>query len=837
MPGKVKDFWTMDGNSLLQELESSPEGLGQAEAEKRLRAQAKRPSAWHMSRDLNLFLSQFKSPITIILILSALLSATLGDYTDASIILVIIFTSGGLGFWQERGAAGAVDALLSMVRVTSKVLRDGQELEIPRDSVVTGEIVLLSAGDLIPADGVVLESNNLFVDEASLTGESLPVDKAPGTLPSDTPLSKRMNVLNMGTHVVSGSARMLAVKTGGETLFGSISEKLKLRPAETEFERGIKRFGYLLMEVTFVLVILIFAVNVYFRRPVLEALLFSLALAVGLTPQLLPAVISVNLARGARTMAKKKVILKRLSAMENIGSMNILCSDKTGTLTEGVVQIDSALDPAGHPDRNVLRLAAVNSWFESGFSNPMDQALKQSWQEGFPQIEKLGEIPYDFLRKRLSVLVTEKGACTLITKGAFKNVLSVCSHVDSPDGPLPLADLESEISKVYDESSSLGLRVLGVAYKRDCPAVLVNSSSELDLVFAGFILLKDPPKRNVKQAVADLKKLGVSLKLITGDNALIASTVASEVGLDGTRVLTGEALRKMSDSALIHMAGKLDVFAEVDPNQKERIILAMKKAGNVVGFMGDGINDAPALHAADVGISVDTAVDVAKEAADLVLLQKDLEVLADGIQEGRKTFANTMKYVFMATSANFGNMFSMAGASLFLPFLPLLPKQVLLTNLLTDFPEMAIASDRVDANLLQVPRRWDIKFIKRFMAVFGLLSSVFDFLTFAVLILFFKANAEMFRTAWFIESVTSASLIVLVVRTRRYFWKDTPGFLLALATAGVVALAMLLPFTPLASLLGFSRLPFFALPAIGVIVGLYIISAELTKRAFYRYFP
>ena len=824
----IADYWSIDPVSLLDFLQSAPNGLKEEEAQHRFQALSSKPT-FSLPRDFSLMLSQFKSPIVILLIVSSLLSATVRDFTDAAIILSIIFFSGFLGYWQERGAQNAVDSLQSLVQMTCKVLRDGKILDIPQANVVPGDIVILSAGDTIPADGAILESNHLFVDEASLTGESFPVGKSPGTVTPETPLSRRTNVLHMGTHVVSGTARMLAVKIGKESVFGSISSRLKLRPPETEFEKGIRRFGYLLMEVTLLLVLLIFAVNVYFHRPVLEALLFSLALAVGLTPQLLPAVISVNLARGARTMADRKVIVKRLSAIENIGSMNILCSDKTGTLTEGVVQVDSSLDPAGRPDPAVLRLAALNSWFESGFSNPVDAALKDTQPEGFPQVEKLGEIPYDFVRKRLTILVREKGSTLLVTKGALKGIFSVCSWVVTQNGPVPIADFQETIFEVYRSSSAKGYRVIGVAYGQLPAPEPLGAENEKDLVFAGFILLKDPVKETAKRAIRDLRDLGVSLKVVTGDNALVASTVAGEVGLDETRILSGEDLRSMTDEALVHAVGNVDVFADVDPNQKERIILAMKKAGNVVGFLGDGINDSPALHSADVGISVDTGVDVAKEAADLVLLQKDLEVLRDGIREGRKTFANTMKYVFMATSANFGNMFSMAWASLFLPFLPLLPKQVLLTNLLTDFPEMAIASDRVDDDLLRTPRRWDIGFIKRFMTVFGLLSSVFDFMTFAALLLVFKAGTETFRTAWFVESVVSASLIVLVIRTRKLFWKDKPGSILMMATGCIVTMTIGLPFSPLGPILGFTPLPVGMMIAIALIVTLYFGSAEAAK--------
>lgn len=828
---QTEAFWAKSAQELSETLKTSPQGLSQDEARKRL-LEGGPPSKKRQTTDWELFLNQFKSPIVLILLAAACLSFFLGDPTDAVIILVIVGASGILSWQQERGASGAVAKLLSLVQVKAQVIRENKPVEIPSDQVVPGDIVLLDAGDLIPGDGLLLEAHDLFVDEAALTGETFPVEKAPGLLPEETPLSKRTNALFLGTHVVSGTGKLLVVHTGQKTEFGAISERLRIRPPETEFERGIRHFGYLLMEVTLILVILIFAFNVFFHRPVLDSFLFALAIAVGLTPQLLPAIISVNLSHGARRMAQKKVIVKRLSAIENLGSMNVLCSDKTGTLTSGSVKLHSARDIEGKENAGVLDAARLNARFESGFANPLDQALRDASGSDLSAFEKADEIPYDFVRKRLSILVQKGTSRLMVTKGAFSQILDICTKARRPSGediPLDRDALEA----LFREFSEQGFRVLGVAIKEGIEAPLTHEN-ESQMTFLGFLLFYDPPKPGVAETVRNLRDLGVSLKVITGDNALVAKNLVKQIGLPDPAVLTGKDLRAMSDAALLQAASKTHVFAEVEPNQKERILLSLKKAGNVVGFMGDGINDAPALHAADVGLSVDDAVDVAREAADLVLLERDLGVLSDGVVEGRKTFANTLKYVFMATSANFGNMFSMAGASVFLPFLPLLPTQILLMNLLTDLPEMTIANDRVDPEFVSSPHRWDIRFIKRFMVVFGLLSSVFDFLTFGVLLFLIHVTEKGFRTGWFLESVVSAAAIVLIVRTRRPFLKSRPGNALALATSAVILAVLVLPLTPLGALFQFVVLSPKAYLFIAGIIGLYILSAETAKRFFYK---
>ncbi len=839
MDKELTTYWALPLDRVLQLLGTSHEGLAPAEAERRKRVYG--PNllrARKKATSIRLFLGQFKSPIIIILIFAAVLAAFLGDHTDALIILTIILFSAFLGFWQERGAANAVEKLLALVVTKVEVIRGGGRVEVEMEDIVPGDIVLLNAGDVIPGDCLILDSSFLYVDESALTGESYPVEKREAVLPPDVMLASRTNSLFLGTHVVSGQARAVVVRTGKDTEFGKVSGRLQLRPEETEFERGVRRFGYLLIEVTLILVIAIFGVNVALHRSVLDSFLFSLALAVGLTPQLLPAIISVNLAKGSRKMAARKVIVKRLSSIENFGSMNILCSDKTGTLTTGRVELKAALGIDGKTSEKALLYAYLNAALESGFRNPLDDVIRSRSGFDISGYEKLGEIPYDFVRKRLSILVAKGEKKLLITKGALHNVLEVCSRAEeSGKGIVGLAGVRERIERRFQELTHEGQRVLGIAYREWEGTSAINKDDEKQMTFLGFLTYFDPLKPGIAKTLELLRRLGVSFKVLTGDNSLLAAGIARQVGLESSRILTGRELNGMSDSALIARAVDIDIFAEVEPNQKERVILALKKSGNVVGYMGDGINDAPALHAADVSISVEGGVDVAKEAADIVLLEKDLEVLAEGVQEGRTTFANTLKYVFMATSANFGNMFSMAGASLFLPYLPLLPGQVLLTNLMTDFPEMNIATDSVDQEMKEKPRRWDIHFIRRFMIVFGILSSVFDFLTFGVLLLGLHASMNQFRTGWFVESVVSASVIVLVVRTRRPFFKSRPGIALLNATLLVVGGTLFLPFTPLAKVLGFEALPaVFYLFIIGVVL-LYVGAAELVKKAFFKLFP
>lgn len=846
LPKAVPDqmhFWGVPSTELLRRLETTPQGLTGSEASLRLaRLGSNIPRSRGRSGTITLLISQFSGPIILLLLFASGLSFFLEDPFDAIIILAIVLASGLLGFWQERGAADAVEKLLAIVEIKATVLRNGTAEDVSLADIVPGDVTILNAGDIIPGDCLILESKDLFVDEATLTGETYPVAKSAGAVEPDAPLARRTNALFMGTHVISGNANAVVVHTGKQTEFGKVSERLQLRPPETEFEHGVRRFGYLLMEVTLVLVLAIFAINVYFHRPVLDSFLFALALAVGLTPQLLPAIISINLAQGAKRMAQEKVIVKRLASIENFGSMNVLCSDKTGTLTEGLVRLDSALDIRGSASEKVLLYAFINASYEMGFTNPIDAAIREYCaahrQFDLSGYQKLDEVPYDFVRKRLTILVEKDGKHLMITKGAVQSVLDVCSYVETPAGPpADIASVRAEMEQQHEELSARGFRTLGLAYRDVGALSRITREHETGMTFLGLLVLNDPPKPRIIETIESLNKLGIQLKIITGDNRTVAASISKQVGLSYSKVLTGKDLSEMSDEALRSQVNEVNLFAEVEPNQKERVILALRKSGNVVGYLGDGINDASALHVADVGISVDTAVDVAKEAADIVLLEKDLGVLAQGVSEGRVTFANTLKYVFITTSANFGNMFSMAGVSLFLPFLPLLPKQILLNNFLTDLPAMTIAADSVDTEMVERPRRWDIGFIRNFMIVFGLQSSVFDFLTFGALLLLLHATPEQFRTGWFIESAISEVLILLVVRTRRPFFKSKPGRYLVIASVLVVGVVLSLPYIPFLQLnewLGFTPIPLPSLLLLAAILVLYITSAEIVKRLFYR---
>jgi len=837
-----KGYWALPLEDLAQALNTDLEkGLTQEEVARRLeeigpnRLNGKKP----LSR-ISIFFNQFKSPIILILIFATVISAVVQDWADAIIILSIVLISAILSFIQEYSANNAAEKLKARVSVKCRVIRDDEEKPIPMEEIVPGDIVLLSAGSLIPGDGVIVGARDLFVNQAVLTGETFPAEKKSGPVPPRSSLPDRTNMVFMGTSVSSGTGRALIVETGKSTMFGKIAHKLSIRPPMTEFERGIRRLGYLLSEVMFILVFIIFALNVLFKKPVLDSLLFSIALAVGLIPQLLPAIITANLSQGSRVMAKAGVIVRRLSAIENFGSMSVLCTDKTGTITEGVIKLDKALDVNGQPSDLVFQEAYLNSKFQAGLVNPLDLAVVSARQLDVGRLKKIDEIPYDFVRKRLTVVVWEEqmgspNQVRMITKGALDNVLAICSTFLQDGQILPLnSETLERIHQFYRNWSEQGFRVLGVARKFVEPKEAYSKEDEENLAFIGFLLFFDPPKEGVKDTLLELERLGIRLKIITGDNRFVAEHAARSIGVEVKKTLTGEEIDSMDNEAFFHVANEADIFAEVDPNQKERIILALKKMGHVVGFMGDGVNDAPALHSADVGISVENAVDVAKEAADFVLLKRDLEVLKEGVIQGRRTFANTLKYIFMATSANFGNMFSMAGASLFLPFLPLLPKQILLINLLTDLPEMTISLDQVDETYINQPHRWDITFIRRFMVTFGSLSSIFDFATFGLLLLLMRADQSLFRTGWFVESVLSASLVIFSLRTRLPFFRNRPATPLLLVTGLVVLILLLIPYSPLAPVLNFKPLPPIFLGGIAGIVALYFVSAEILKRIFYR---
>lgn len=827
------NYWAHSVDDLLASLETSEAGLTTAAAHRR-RSISDVPV--HQRRtELVLLLRQFTNPITFILVLATLISAALGEATDAAIILAIVLLSGLLSFWQEYSASRAIEALLAAVHVTVEVLRDGARTFVPSAQIVSGDVIILDTGDLIPGDCRLLEADQLLVDEAALTGESYPVEKDPGELPLATTLSERSNSLFQGTHIVRGSGKAVVVRTGSETEFGLIARELKRRPPTTRFERGLTDFGRLLLQIMVILVVLVFAANVLLARPLLESFLFSVAIAVGLTPQLLPAIVSVSLSLGARQMARAKVIVKRLSSIEDFGGMNSLCTDKTGTLTMGMVRLGDALDVEGNPSDSVFQSAYLNSFHHQGFTNPIDDAILAARPVIAADSRRVAEIPYDFQRKRLSVLVTQGDRTRLICKGAVEPVLGVCSLVQSKDGSaIPVETAASLVTQRFEALSQQGFRVIGVASKDLAPVEKPGPADEIGMTFLGFLVFLDPVKPGIARTLRELQSLGITLHMVTGDSRLAAAYTARAVGLDNSRILTGAAIDAMDDARLTQAAEDAEVFAEIEPAQKERIVRALRRAGRSVGFLGDGINDAPALHAADVGISVDTAVDVAKDSASIVLIEKDLSVLMDGVQLGRQTLANTLKYVFVTTSANFGNMFSMVAATLFLPYLPMLPMQILLLNFLSDLPATTISVDTADPEQLRQPGVWDVRFIRNFMIVFGLISSVFDLLTFAVLRLGFDAGPELFRSGWFLESTATELAVMLVLRTRRPFFRSRPGAALLGSSILVALVTIAIPYSPLAAPLGFVPLALPVLLSLFAITAGYILITEMAKARFYR---
>ncbi|HVO70831.1 MAG TPA: magnesium-translocating P-type ATPase [Aggregatilineaceae bacterium] len=838
---EVAVYWSQPAGRLFQDLHASPDGLSSLEAEKRLQQFGPNVlKAQRRSTPVDIFLNQFRSPLVLILIFAAIISAFVQDWIDSAIILVIVLGSAILGFVQEYRAAVAIEKLNARVRVQVTALRDGQARSIPAEQVVPGDVVLLSAGNLIPADGIVLEAKDFNVSQAALTGETFPLEKTPGTVPFDASLTERTNCAFMGTNVRSGTARMLVVQTGPTTAYGHIAQRLTLRPPETEFERGVRHFGQMLTQVMIVLVVVVFAANLLGHKPPIDSLLFAIALAVGITPELLPAIVTVTLSQGAQRMADHGVIVRRLNSIENLGNMEILCTDKTGTLTEGVVRLEQALDVEGQPSAPTLLYASLNAHFQTGLANPLDEAiLVQADKTKLPlaAYRKLDEIPYDFLRKRLSIVVQDdKGQAVFITKGALDSVLGICTQVLDGEsvGPLDQARQE-QIRQRYATWGSDGFRVLGVAIKSVSNQPQFTTADERDLRFAGFLLFSDPPKPDVQKTLADLAGLGVQLKVITGDNRFVAAHLATNIGMKVEGILTGAELNTLTDEALWNRAEHTTLFVEVDPNQKERVISALRKMGHVVGYMGDGINDAPALYASDVGISVDTAVDVAKEAADFVLLKRDLEVLCEGVAQGRTTFINTLKYVSYTTSANFGNMFSMAGASILLPFLPMTATQILLNNFLSDLPALTIADDNVDPELVAIPHRWDVKLIRNYMVVFGLISSVFDYLTFGVLLIVTHSTSAQFQTGWFVESLLTEVVVLLVLRTRRLCFRSKPGTLLWVSSLGVAVIALIIPYLPFSAALGFVPLPLSVMALLLLITALYVVATEVAKYFFYQH--
>jgi P-type Mg2+ transporter len=835
----AKDVWTEPAARLLARLATNPAGLRAAEAEARLRtygpndaASVKRSPLWLQ------FLSRFRNPLVIILLVASGLSAATGDIPSFVIVASIVMLSMTLDFVQEVRAQNAVEALRQSVAVQATVRRDGATLSVPIDRLVPGDIVELIAGDLVPADSRLLESRDLFINQALLTGEPYPAEKqATDSASGAENPAGALNAVFAGTSVISGTATILVCRTGARTELGHLATSLAEKPPATAFTVGIGRFGMLIMRLTILMVFFVLVVNISFHRPVLESLMFALALAVGLTPELLPMIVTVTLARSAMELSKRKVIVKRLSAIHDLGAMDVLCTDKTGTLTEAAIKLVSVVDGRGAESPSAFAYAFVNSHFETGMKSPLDEAILAAHPFDMAGWTKIDEVPFDFERRRISVLVEHEGKRRLIVKGAPEDLLRLSDRFEAEDGEERPLDPETRraFEATLEGLGAQGFRALAVAsHEIDADDANIVSADESRLVFAGFAAFLDPPKASAGVTIQAMAAAGVAVKVLTGDNEIVTRHVFSEIGVPVTGVLTGDALSNLSEEALLGQLSRVNLFCRVNPQQKLRILMALKRLGHVVGFMGDGINDAPALHAADVGISVDGAADVARAAADLILLEHDLSVVREAVVGGRQTVQNVSKYVLMGSSSNFGNMFSMAGAALFLPFLPMLPIQILLNNLLYDVSEIAIPFDGVDPEAIALPVKWDIAFIERFMLIFGPVSSLFDFLTFYALLTFFGASEPIFQTGWFMESMTTQVLVVFAIRTRRVFFKSRPnGFLISMAI-GVVAVAIALPLLPVGRWFGFVPPPplFFAYLTGATLA--YLALVEIVKVFFYR---
>jgi P-type Mg2+ transporter len=829
---------------------SAASGLTTPEARRKLAESGpNEPVSWRRASGLTQILFLFVNPLAIILLVASAISAAVGEVLNAFIIALMVLLSAALNFIQTYRSQRAVERIRKEVAPTAAVLRDGDWAEIPRRELVPGDVIRLTAGDLVPADACLFQVRDLHVQQAALTGESFPVEKDALDLRSlDQNKGGESHRVFLGTSVVSGTGTGLVMATGRSTAFGDIATRLATKPPETEFERGTRQFGLLIMKTTILLVLFVLLVSVVLHHNFLESLLFAVALAVGLTPEFLPMITTVTLGQGAVHMARKKVIVKHLEAMQNFGSIDVLCSDKTGTLTSGEMALDQHVDPFGAPSERVFLLAYLNSLHETGVSNPLDQAIKQSrssnpldaavLQHDHPDIHKLSkvdEIPFDFERRRVSIVVEHENERLLITKGAPESVLPVCTVYELDGQQYPLeADSRARAEATYRGFCARGFRMLAVAYSAVQQQDVYRADDEKNLVLAGFLTFSDPPLESAKLALRNLKRDGVQVKILTGDNELVTQHICSQVGLDDGRIVLGAELERMTDPALAHVVEQTSVFARVSPAQKNRIILALKHRSHVVGYLGDGINDAPSLHAADVGISVSTAVDVAKDAAAIILLERSLNVLHEGIIEGRKAFGNVMKYLLMGTSSNFGNMFSMAVASLFLPFLPMLPTQILLNNFLYDLAQVTIPTDHVDRTFIHKPQRWNVGMIGDFMIYIGPISSIYDFLTFFALLRVFGASEQLFHAGWFVESLATQTLVIFIIRTAGNPFRSRPSVALTTTTLLVVLAGTVLPFTKLGAVLGFTPLPAGFLLFIVLATATYLLLVQVVKRRLMR---
>jgi Mg2+-importing ATPase len=835
----AEEVWSEPVGRLLTRLSTTPAGLCTLEARSRLAAcgpndaaSVKRSPLWIQ------FLARFRNPLVIILLVASGLSAATGDTISFIMVASIVTISMTIDFVQEVRAQNAVEALRRLVSVQAAVRRDGVHLSIPIDQLVPGDVVELAAGDLIPADARLLESRDLYVNQALLTGEPYPAEKHAGDAASgaENPAGAS-NAVFAGTSVISGTATIVVCRTGPRTALGNLATSLAEKPPATAFTVGIRRFGMLIMRFTVLMVLFVLVVNISFHRPVMESLMFALALAVGLTPELLPMIVTVTLARSAVGLAKRKVIVKRLSAIHDLGAMDVLCTDKTGTLTESTIKLVRTIDGSGSESQEAYAYAYINSQFETGMKSPLDDAIVAAHPFDMAGWKKIDEVPFDFERRRVSVLAEHGGERRLIVKGAPEDLLRLSARYKGATGEERLLDAETRRGFVttLEQLGAEGFRALGIASRPvDASQETAAIADECELVFSGFAVFLDPPKASAGATIQAMAAAGIAVKVLTGDNERVTRHVFMEIGVPVTGILTGDAIAHLSDEALIGQLPRVNLFCRVNPQQKHRVLLALKRLGHVVGFMGDGINDAPALHAADVGISVDGAADVARAAADLILLDHDLSVVRDAVVHGRSTVQNVSKYVLMGSSSNFGNMFSMAGAALFLPFLPMLPVQILLNNLLYDVSEIAIPFDSVDPEATARPVKWDMKLIERFMLVFGPVSSVFDFLTFYALLRLFGAGEALFQTGWFIESMATQVLVVFAIRTRRRFYQSKPHKLLVAMALAVIVIALALPFLPVGQWFGFVAPPPLFFAYLITTTAAYLMLVEMMKLLFYR---
>jgi Mg2+-importing ATPase len=837
-PLKDVKFWNEPIELLYAELGTGPEGLTASEATRRLlRYGPNDATGLHRPHAVVRFIGRFRNPLVILLLVASALSALTGDVASFTIVVTIVLLSVLLDFVQETRAQSTVDALQQKVAVRTDVRRDGVPMQLAVAELVPGDVITLSAGDLVPADGRLLACRDFLVNQALLTGESYPVEKHVGG-PAEpvTEISDATNTALAGTSVVCGSATLLVCRTGRATALGMLADTLIAKPPPDAFETGLHQFSGLILRITVVMVLLVMAESLLFHRAWLDSLMFALALAVGLTPELLPMIVTVTLARGAVRLARRRVIVKWLPAIHNLGAMDVLCTDKTGTLTESRIKLMRHIEPMGQESERVFELAFLNSHFETGLKSPLDNAILEHGKFDTEPWRKIDEVPFDFERRRVSVLLQKNSMRLLIVKGAPEDILRLSTHLEATDGtaqPMTLA-LRAELRGRFQQLGAEGMRALGIATRQ---VGLVHDTAvvddETELTFSGFVVFLDPPKASARPALCALAASGVSVKVLTGDNEQVTRHLCGELGLPEPNIVTGEELAAMSEEALLNRVARANMFCRITPSQKLRVVLALKRTGQSIGFLGDGINDAPALHAADVGISVDSAADVAKSAAQIILLEPDLGVLHDGVVEGRRTVINVDKYILMASSANLGNIISMVMAGLILPFLPLLPIQVLLTNLIYDCAQMGLPVDRVDPETVERPVHWDISLIKRFMLVMGPVSTVFDMLTFGVLVLLFHAGEALFRTGWFVESLVTQILMIFAVRTRRHLFASQPHPSVTALAFGAVALTVVLPFLPVGAWFEFVALPVPYFAFLLLVVGGFLVMIEMVKRLFY----